>query len=102
MLDSISTAIILDGITAIHYGVCVKELTTTDIEQIILMAWGDTIPFEVIHREYSLTENQVRSLMRKHQSEKTYIRWRKRVETRNGSSSKHEKLSQKTSTRQKF
>jgi uncharacterized protein (TIGR03643 family) len=72
------------------------------IEQIILMAWGDTIPFEVIRREYGLTENQVRTLMRQHQSEKTYIRWRERVEKRNGVSSKHEKLSQKSSTRQKF
>lgn len=79
-----------------------KKLCDTDREQIILMAWGDTIPFEVIHREYGLTENQVRALMRKHQSEKTYIRWRKRVETRSGGSSKHERLSQKTSTRQKF
>ncbi len=79
-----------------------KQLTATDIEHIILMAWGDTIPFEVIRREYDLTENQVRALMRKHQSEKTYIRWRKRVETRSGASSKHEQLSQKTSTRQKF
>jgi uncharacterized protein (TIGR03643 family) len=79
-----------------------KELTDIDVEQIILMAWGDTIPFEVIKREYGLTPNEVRKLMRKHQSEKTYIRWRKRVEKRNGLSSKHEKLSTKTSTRQKF
>ena len=32
-----------------------KILSLTDIEQIILMAWGDTIPFEVIAREYGLT-----------------------------------------------
>ena len=79
-----------------------KELTEIDIEQIILMAWGDTIPFEAIMREYGLTENQVRALMRKHQSEKTYRRWRERVEKRNGLSSKHERLSTKTSTRQKY
>jgi uncharacterized protein (TIGR03643 family) len=79
-----------------------KELTEIDIEQIILMAWGDTIPFEAIWREYGLTENQVRSLMRKHQSEKTYRRWRERVEKRNGLSSKHERLSTKTSTKQKY
>jgi uncharacterized protein (TIGR03643 family) len=79
-----------------------RELTDIDIEQIILMAWGDTIPFEAIKREYGLTENQVRSLMRKHQSAKTYVRWRKRVEERSGTGSKHEKLSTKTSTRQKY
>lgn len=73
-----------------------------EIEQIILMAWGDTIPFETIEREYGLTENQVRKLMRKNQSEKTYRRWRERVNERSGASSKHEKISSKTSTRQKF
>ena len=76
-----------------------KSLTDIDIEQIILMAWGDTIPFEAIKREYGLTENQVRTLMRKHQSEKTYRRWRERVQTRSGASSKHEHLSTKTSTK---
>ena len=81
-----------------------QKLTEIDIEQIILMAWGDTIPFEVIHREYGLTENEVRKLMRKHQSAKTYIRWRSRVEhrARNSDNSKHEQLSSKTSTRQKY
>lgn len=79
-----------------------KNLNAIDIEHIILMAWGDTISFETIFREYSLTENQVRTLMRKHQSEKTYCRWRQRVETRAGHSSKHEKISVKQSNRQKF
>lgn len=79
-----------------------KELDPITIEQIILMAWGDTIPFEVIQREYGLTANEVQKLMRKHQSEKTYRRWRERVTSRSGSSSKHESLSTKTSTRQKY
>ncbi len=79
-----------------------QTLNEIDIEHIILMAWGDTIPFEAITREYGLTENQVRKIMRKHQSEKTYRRWRVRVEKRNGASSKHEALSTKTSTRQKY
>ena len=34
--------------------------------------------------------------MRANQSDKTYIRWRKRVEARSGTSSKHAKLSDKT------
>lgn len=79
-----------------------KELTDIDIEQIILMAWGDTIPFEVIRREYGLTENEVRKLMRANQTPKTYRRWRERVEKRSGASSKHEALSSKESTRQKY
>ncbi len=79
-----------------------RELTDIDIEQIILMAWGDTIPFETIKLEYGLTENEVHKLMRAHQTEKTYIRWCKRIKQRSGTSSKHAKLSAKTSTRQKY
>jgi len=79
-----------------------RELTGIDIEQIILMAWGDTIPFETITLEYGLTETAVKKLMRTHQTEKTYIRWRERVEKRRGPSSKHTTFSKKTSTRQKY
>jgi uncharacterized protein (TIGR03643 family) len=78
------------------------ELTQIDIEQIILMAWSDTIPFETIKIEYGLNETDVRKLMRANQTEKTYIRWRKRVEERSGTGSKHAQLSNKTSTRQKY
>lgn len=69
------------------------------IEEIIKLAWADTVPFETIAHEYTLTENQVRQLMRTHQTEKTYIRWRERVERRSGLSSKHAARSIKTSTR---
>jgi uncharacterized protein (TIGR03643 family) len=79
-----------------------KDLTPVNIEQIILMAWGDTIPFETIFREYGLRETDVRKFMRANQTPKTYRRWRERVEARAGKSSKHEGLSVKTSTRQKF
>ncbi|MES2749563.1 MAG: TIGR03643 family protein [Patescibacteria group bacterium] len=81
------------------------KLTTfnpEETEQIILMAWGDTISFETITREFGLTENQVIAFMRTNQSPKTYIRWRKRVESRNGDRSKHEALSKVSSRRQKF
>ncbi len=76
--------------------------TPEQIEQIILMAWGDTISFETIQREWGLTENQVVAFMRKHQSPRTYVRWRKRVEGRNGDRSKHEAVSKVSSRRQKF
>lgn len=79
-----------------------KQLSAIDIEQIILMAWGDTIPFETITLEYGLTESEVRKVMRTNQTEKTYIRWRKRVERRSGAGSKHARLTDKSSTRQKF
>jgi len=73
-----------------------------DIEQIILMAWADTIPFEAIEREYGLTENEVQKFMRMHQSEQTYRRWRERVTARRGSKSKHGAYTRKTSARQKY
>jgi len=74
-------------------------LTEIDIEQIILLAWADTVPFETIKLEYGLTESAVRKLMRKHQSPKTYARWRTRVEERGG---RHAMTSTITSTKQKF
>jgi len=70
-----------------------------DIEQIILLAWADTIPFETIRLEYGLTETAVRALMRKHQTPKTYARWRGRVEKRGG---RHAATSQITSHKMKF
>ncbi len=79
-----------------------RVFTNIETEQIILMAWGDTISFETIFREWGLTENQVIQFMHTHQSPKTYIRWRKRVESRNGDRSKHEAVSKVTSRRQKF
>lgn len=75
------------------------SLTPIDIEQIILLAWADTIPFETIKLEYNLTENAVRSLMHQNQSPKTYTRWRKRVENR---SRKHAATSKITSHAFKF
>ena len=85
-----------------RYNKSMKEFDDITIEQIILMAWGDTIPFEVIEREYGLNANEVQKFMRKNQSPKTYRRWRERVEKRSGSASKHEQLTKKTSTRQKY
>jgi uncharacterized protein (TIGR03643 family) len=76
--------------------------TPDQIEQIILMAWGDTITFETIEREWGLTANEITSFMKKHQSPKTYTRWRIRVESRTGDRSKHELISKVSSRRQKF
>ena len=79
-----------------------KKLTTIDIESIILMAWADSIPFEAIYRHYGISEKEVKKIMRKHQSENTYISWRKRVTKRCKSSSKHEALSSISHNHQKL
>jgi uncharacterized protein (TIGR03643 family) len=78
-------------------------LTPIDIEQIILMAWGDTISFEAITREYGLTHNEIVELMRKNQSPKTYARWRERsTKEYIGNGGKHEAVTTVSSRRQKF
>jgi uncharacterized protein (TIGR03643 family) len=85
------------------YNIYMKRVfSEIEIEQIILMAWGDTITFETIRREYGLTENNLRKFIRTHQSPKTYRRWRQRMTERNKKNSKHELLSTITSRRQKF
>ncbi len=79
-----------------------KDWTEADIERIILMAWADTVSFETITREYGLSYDEVREFMRTHQSPKTYVRWRKRVQERNKSKGKHEVMTQITSRRLKL
>jgi uncharacterized protein (TIGR03643 family) len=79
-----------------------RVFNETQIEQIILMAWADTISFETIKREFGLTENEVITFMRANQSPSTYVRWRKRVEGRNGDRSKHEQFSKVSSRRLKI
>jgi len=79
-----------------------RHFSDIDIEAIIFMAWADTIPFETIELEYGLNQNQVQAFMRKHQSSNTYVRWRKRVEGRSGTKSKHALVTTKTSAKQKF
>ncbi len=67
-----------------------RVFTPTDIEQIILMAWADTISYETIKREWGLSEGELVQFMRTQQSPATYRRWRKRMHARTGRQSKHE------------
>ena len=79
------------------------DFTPEQIEQIILMAWGDTISFDTITREYGLTHNEIVVFMRQHQPPKTYARWRERsTKTHVGTGGKHESLTTVSSRRQKF
>lgn len=79
-----------------------RIFTDNEAEQIILMAWGDTISFETINREWGLTKNEVVAFMRIHQTPKTYARWRERVTERSRDRSKHEHISKVSSRLQKF
>jgi uncharacterized protein (TIGR03643 family) len=53
-----------------------------DLNRLIEMAWQDRVPFEIIQKQYGLTENQMKNKMRTLISEKAYKRWRKRVQGR--------------------
>ena len=50
--------------------------------RLVEMAWQDRTPFDVIKKEFGLSENQVKNAMRKLISAKAYKRWRKRVQGR--------------------
>lgn len=79
-----------------------RVFTPTEIEQIIFMAWADTISYETIKREWGLGEGDLVQFMRTNQSPATYRRWRKRVHSRTGAQSKHEVKTAITSRRLKF
>ncbi len=65
------------------------SLTDQEIDRIIEMAWEDRTPFEAIHFQFSLSEQEVIDLMRRELKEKSWKRWRKRVQ---GRKTKHVKL----------
>lgn len=58
------------------------ELTARNIDRIIEMAWEDRTPFEAIAFQFGLPEKEVIRLMRAELKEKSFKRWRKRVQQR--------------------
>lgn len=64
------------------------DLNIEDKNRLIQMAWQDRTTFEGIQKEFNLSENQVKNLMRELISSQAYKRWRKRVQ---GRATKHEK-----------
>lgn len=63
-----------------------KQMQESDLNRLIEMAWQDRMPFDIIYKQYGITENQLKKKMRKLISKKAYNRWRKRVQ---GRSTKH-------------
>lgn len=66
-----------------------KELSATDTDRVIEMAWEDRTPFEAITAQFGLTEDEVITLMRREMKRSSFNMWRKRVQ---GRETKHEKL----------
>jgi len=56
-----------------------KGLSDTDISAIIEMALSDDVSFTAIRKQYGLTEDQVKKLMKKNITDNSYKHWRKRV-----------------------
>lgn len=70
-----------------------KDMLENDINRLIEMAWQDRTTFDVIYKQYGITENQLKKKMRELISKNGYKRWRKRVNNRK---TKHlEKLNHK-------
>jgi uncharacterized protein (TIGR03643 family) len=62
-------------------------LSDQDIDRIIEMAWEDRTPFEAIHFQFGLGEQETIELMRRSLKPSSFRNWRKRVNS--GISQKH-------------
>ncbi len=63
------------------------ELNIVHIDRIIEMAWEDRTPFEAIKFQFGVSESEVIDLMRNQLKKKSFLLWRKRVNS--GVSTKH-------------
>ena len=55
------------------------DLSKSDIDRIIEMAWEDRTTFDAIESQYGLKEQEVKKLMRENLKSSSYKLWRKRV-----------------------
>ncbi len=75
-----------------------NNLSEQEIDRVIEMAWEDRTPFEAISYQFGLEEEEVIQLMRNDLKEKSWKRWRERVQ---GRKTKHLKLRSKEVNRHK-
>ena len=52
------------------------------LNRIIEMAWEDRTPFDVIYKEYDITQSELERLMRNNLKPSSFKLWRKRVSGR--------------------
>ena len=52
------------------------------LNRIIEMAWEDRTPFDVIYKEFEITQNELERLMRNNLKPSSFKLWRKRVSGR--------------------
>ena len=65
------------------------QLNDLEFDRVIEMAWEDRTPFEAIHFQFGLTEQEVIEVMRTHLKHSSFKLWRKRV---SGRKTKHASL----------
>ena len=53
-----------------------------NLNRIIEMAWEDRTPFDIIYKEFDITQNELESLMRNNLKPSSFKLWRKRVSGR--------------------
>ncbi len=53
-----------------------------NLNRIIEMAWEDRTPFDVIYKEFDITQNELERLMRNNLKPSSFRLWRKRVSGR--------------------
>lgn len=58
------------------------EISASDRDRIIEMAWEDRTPFEAIELQFGLPEKTVIALMRREMKPSSFRLWRKRVSGR--------------------
>ena len=73
-----------------------KKLTEDTVHRVIEMAWEDRTPIDAIKKQFSLSEKQIITLMRKHLHSTSFKNWRKRVA---GRKTKHLALRNKAISR---
>ena len=57
-------------------------MSDDDLNRIIEMAWEDRTPFDVIYKEFDITQNELERLMRNNLKPSSFKLWRKRVSGR--------------------
>tara|TARA_Y200000002_G_scaffold240629_1_gene198848 strand:+ start:1113 stop:1370 length:258 start_codon:yes stop_codon:yes gene_type:complete len=57
-------------------------MNNDDLNRIVEMAWEDRTPFDVIYKEFDITQNDLERLMRNNLKPSSFKLWRKRVSGR--------------------
>jgi uncharacterized protein (TIGR03643 family) len=66
-----------------------SELTDSDLDRIVEMAWEDRTPFDAIEAQFGLSEHDVIDVMRRQLKPSSWRKWRGRVQ---GRATKHAAL----------